>query len=166
VRRLAAAAAILVAAVCSGCGSSAKNLRPNQLQRAVLQPADLRGWTRFQNDPGTIADTGPLGSPDRTGDWIARYRRADGLITSRVDLYRSAKAAHAAYAKLQEAVSSTTGPHLPSVGSERFGYRSGTLVGVYWRRANVVASLVADGARIDPGALAADADARIARASG
>jgi hypothetical protein len=148
VRRLApAGAAILL--LCAACGgSSARQFAAASLPRIVLQPADVPSWTRFENDSGTAADTGSLGSRDRIGVWIARYRSSQGVVVSRIDLYRSAGAAHDAFKRLgTQAVGNGVAPlpTPPHLGDERVGYTVGTTLifdSIFWRRANAVLSVV------------------------
>src|SRR5436305_6655563 len=97
----------LVLAAGSSCGGGTKTLSAASLSDVVLQPRDLAGWNRFEADAGTRADTGFLGSNDRTGVWIARYRRGAGIVVSRVDLYRSAKAAHKIFDAFQTRAAGT-----------------------------------------------------------
>jgi hypothetical protein len=162
--------AVLTAAgvvMLAGCGSQAM-LNPKRLPQVVLQPSDLPGWTRFQSDPGTEADAGELGSRDRTGDWIARYRRAASIVVSRVDIYENAGAAHDVFKQLQD----TNGAlplRVPALGSERVGYSVGSTTPtsvVFWRRANAIGSVVVQGVGPAAVALAAREDGRIRKAIG
>ncbi len=160
------AVATLVLAAGTACGGTGPTLAVAKLSRVVLQPKDLPGWDRFEADAGTRADTGFLGSPDRRGVWIARYRSGAGIVVSRVDLYRSAKAAHKVYDALQgRATSNTLRPlTLPPLGDERVGYATRstvTLDSIFWRRANAIASLVVQGSRVSATALANREDALI-----
>jgi hypothetical protein len=125
VKRTAAVLAVL-AALLAGCGSGHRMLRPDDLSGVVLRKADLPGWTRFQSDPGTAADAGALGSRDRTGDWIARFRRAAAIVVSRVDIYRSSSAAHAAFANVTSSSGANGAQQLkvPPLGEERGPRRS------------------------------------------
>jgi hypothetical protein len=157
--------ATVVLAACTACGAS-RTLSAASLSRVVLQPRDLAGWSRFQADAGTRADTGFLGSSDRTGVWIARYRRGSGIVVSRVDLYRSAKAAHTVFDALKSRVAGTDVGLLatPKVGEERVGYAissTAKLKSIFWRRANAIASLAVQGNAINPVDLASRADARL-----
>lgn len=174
VRRLVpAGAAVLL--LCAGCGgSSARQFAAGSLPRIVLQPADVPAWTRFQNDSGTAADTGSLGSRDRVGTWIARYRSSQGVIVSRVDLYRSTGAAHNAFARLDaQAVGNGVAPlATPRLGDERAGYTVGTTLifdSIFWRRSNAILSVVLQKPAAKAGEanrLAEREDARAVRALG
>jgi hypothetical protein len=167
VRRLALA--LLVAAGCAACGSSSSSLPAKALPRIVLQPADLAGWTRFQNDAGTAADAGFLGSSDRSGVWIARYRSGKGVVVSRVDLYQSAGAARDVFKTAKTPTANRGVQHLdtPALGDERVGYSTRTSLSVetiFWRRANAIGSIVVEGrdiGRTDAGALASTVDGRM-----
>jgi len=159
------ALAALVLGAASACGS-ARTLSAASLPQSVLQPRDLKGWSRFEADAGTRADTGFLGSSDRTGVWIARYRKAGGIIVSRVDLYGSSKAAHEVFATLQSHVGGTNVGVLPTpkIGDERVGYTTRStpkLDSIFWRRANAIASVAVQGSGPSAAALATRVDARI-----
>lgn len=154
-----------VVALLAGCGGQ-HSLAPGRLSQVVLQPSDLHGWTRFQDDPGTAADAGQLGSRDRTGDWIARYRRGAAVVVSRVDIYRNAAAAHDVFGNLR----GQAGPNgvrplaVPVLGDERLGYRVGGLqpvAAVFWRRANAIGSIVVQGHGPAAAPLAQREDAKI-----
>jgi hypothetical protein len=164
-----AVAAMLVVVVAAGCGSAA-TLSQKDVQRAVLQPADLPGWTRFENDPGTNADVGALGSSDRIGAWISRFRNGKGIVVSRVDVYRSKGAAHTIYARLVgEIGSSARAIATPSLGDERAGYAVSSTVkleSLFWRRANAIGSIVVQGGVANAGKLATRQDSRIGDAAG
>jgi hypothetical protein len=164
----------LVAAVsvvaCAACGGSSHTLEPKSLPRLVLQPAELPGWTRFENDAGTAADAGVLGSRDRNGAWIARYRSPSGVVVSRIDLYRSSADAKRVFSQLRAQASLGTGVRpvaTPSVGDERVGYLAGSVLrfkSIFWRRANAIGSVVVQGRDVskpDAGALAQTVDGRM-----
>jgi hypothetical protein len=161
---------VLAVVACAACGSSSHTLDPKSLPRLVLQPADLRGWTRFENDAGTVGDAGVLGSRDRNGAWIARYRSPRGVVVSRIDLYRSSADAKRLFSQLRAQASLGTGVQqiaTPSVGEERVGYVTGTslkLKTVFWRRTNAIGSIVVQGrdvANPDAGRLAQMVDGRM-----
>lgn len=163
-------APVLVAAVAllAGCGAQ-HSLAPGRLSQVVLQPSDLHGWLRFQDDPGTAADAGELGSRDRTGDWIARYRRGAGVVVSRVDIYRNAAAAHDVFGHLrgQAGTNGVRPLSVPVLGNERLGYRVGgsqPVAAVFWRRANAIGSIVVQGRGPAAASLAQREDAKISRA--
>jgi hypothetical protein len=170
VKRRAAVLAAL-AAVLAGCGSHHQTLRPDSLSSVVLHQGDLPGWTRFQNDPGTAADAGALASRERTGDWIARFRRAASIVVSRVDIYKGSKAAHAAFENVSSRSDGNGVLHLkvPALGDERAGYAvrgPSPVTVIFWRRGNAVGSLVAQGRGIAAAPLAQREDDRIEQALG
>ena len=155
-------------ALAAACGGSAHRLDPKALPTVVLQPRDLPAWTRFENDPGLVADAGFLGSRDRTGAWIARFRSPRGIVVSRVDLYRTASAAGAVFEKLQSHVETNVRSlPTPALGDERVGYVTGSslkLESIFWRRANAIGSIVVEGRdprAVPAGALATTMDERL-----
>ena len=168
-RKLSLVAVVAVVA-CAACGSSSHAVDPKSLPQLVLQPADLPSWTRFENDAGTAADAGVLGSHNRTGAWIARYRSPSGVVVSRVDLYRSSSDAKDVFSQLRSEASSGSAVRsvpTPPVGDERVGYLTGTLQmlrTIFWRRANAIGSIVVQGRDVskpDAGALSEKVDARM-----
>jgi len=170
VKRTAAVLAAL-AALAAGCGSHHGTLRPDSLSSVVLRPGDLPGWTRFQDDPGTAADAGALASRDRTGDWIARFRRSASIVVSRVDIYKTSSAAHAAFENVSSRSSANGVQRLtvPPLGDERAGYavRGPSPVSVvFWRRANAIGSLIVQGRGPAAAPLARREDDRIEQALG
>jgi len=165
-------APVLVAAVAllAGCGSQ-HTLAPGRLPQVVLQPSDLRGWMRFQDDPGTAADAGELGSRDRTGDWIARYRRGASVVVSRVDIYRNGHAAHDVFGHLsgEAGTNGVRALTVPPLGDERLGYRvagAQPVTAIFWRRANAIGSVIVEGPGPPATPLAEREDAKISRAIG
>jgi hypothetical protein len=148
----------------------------SELASAVLQPADLPGFSQFAEGAQVRSDAhpGPRNDPARFGrsaGWIARYRRSDGstkgplVVESRTDLFDSADGAGKdldAYAREYAGQSGAEEIDAPALGDGarafRFGSASDHFVLVAWREANATASVLADGIALK----AADAE-RLAR---
>lgn len=156
-------------------------MEEGSLPRLVLQPPDLGAvWTRF--------DAGPLGLGEqpggersdprrfgRIGGWKARYRRAAVVVESRADLFGGADGAVREVEQAREEIRATARRVAePALGAEA---HAGVLAQgplrvhvVVWRDANVVATIVANGAATqfsldDALALARKQQQRIAAAS-
>jgi hypothetical protein len=182
----------VLAAACGGAGGTA--VRPSQLPRLVLQPADLGGaFTRF--DVGRQAQLdrvpGPRADPTRfgrEGGWKARYNRPGTpttrgplVVESRADVFRDAGGATkdlAAYraqfgqqAGGRPVRAGRLGAAAAAVMQQRPGRPAARFISVAWRDGNVTASVTVNG--FAPGLRPADAlalaraqERRIARASG
>jgi hypothetical protein len=172
----------VLAAACGGAGGTA--VRPSQLPRLVLQPADLGGaFTRF--DVGRQAQLdrvpGPRADPTRfgrEGGWKARYNRPGTpttrgplVVESRADVFRDAGgatkdlAAYRAQFRRQPGAAgfrvARLGRAATAIVQDRPGTPAARFVSIAWRDGNVTASVTANG--FAPGLRTADAVA-LARA--
>ena len=160
----------LLLAGCSFGGDDGGSVEPGELSGLVLQPDDLpREFQRFDEGRQAIADNpgGSRADPQRfgrQGGWKARYRRVGDaraagplVVESRADLFDSSGGADedlaAARRDLEEASLDWQPIDEPGLGDESFAatlVQSGGTRGVryylvFWRQANVTASLSVNG---------------------
>jgi hypothetical protein len=168
--RRAALLVVLLFAGCSFGGDGGGRVEQGELRSLVLQPEDLpRVFVRFDegrqaiadNPGGSRADTQRFG---RQGGWKARYRRSGTprtagplVVESRADVFDSSTGADedldAARSDLEEAELDWQRIDEPGLGDESFAatlvQRGGTggvrFYEVFWREANVTASLSVNG---------------------
>jgi hypothetical protein len=160
---------MLLVAIGAGCmGGDSAPIERAELERVVLQPADLpRVFVRFDEGRQSRAEQvlGAPGGPSRFGrvdGWQARYRRPGTRMTrgplvieSKADLFESADGARdeleADRSALLEGLSVTGEP--PDVGDESFvatgtqgsGRFAVRFYLVEWRHENAAASVLVNG---------------------
>jgi hypothetical protein len=178
--------ALVGAAIVAGCGHGGEStIKESDLPNLVLAPADLpRGFTEFDSGAQRRADAhpGPREDIERFGrieGWKARFRwigaqrtRQPLVVESRADLFGDgggAKQDLEAYrSELEQPppgsgldVAKLTAPHLGD-GAVAYRAQQGPLlfVTIAWRRANVTASVMAEGRGAHTMAAAAERLAR------
>lgn len=161
---------VLLASGCSLGGGGGATVQVGELSRLVLQPDDLpRVFLRFDEGRQAIADNpgGSRGDPARFGrqdGWKARYRRAGTprtagplVVESRADVFESSSGGdddlEAARRDLEQAELEWQPIDEPGLGEESFaatlvqggGTSEVRFYQVFWRQANVTASLSVNG---------------------
>jgi hypothetical protein len=191
-RRVAVVALVALSVVDAGCGSRGASFDRGELGGLVLQPADLPGYSRFDEGAQVRSDMhpGPRSDPtrfDRVSGWKARFRSVDEkaarplVVESRVDLFGSSGGARDdldAYKQELETAPPGSGAtasmlHTPKLGEQavlaRLKQGATVFFSVAWRRANATASVTTSGlvGRTGPAdalALARRQDAHLLRA--
>ena len=156
---------IVLTLVLAGCSGDQSRVAEADLSEVVLQPADLSGsFERFdegrqasadQPDAGARADTARFG---RVDGWKSRYRRRGGVeirgplvIESRADLFTSSGGAEdeldeVARERAVEPTDRNLGDEAVVVSTTQAGFpRPLRTFVVYWRSANVVGAITANG---------------------
>jgi hypothetical protein len=190
VRRAAVAfLVVFVLAGCSSLGGDSGSVEREELPGLVLQQADLpREFAQFDEGEQALTDTpgGRRADPGRFGreaGWKARYRRAGSrqtvgalVVESRADLFETAGGAEDDLGAAREEVADADLEWMPidepGLGQESFA-ATVVLAGVryykvFWRDANVTASLDVNGFKLALGdvlALARKQERRIADAT-
>ena len=181
---------IVLTLVLAGCSGDSSNVAKADLPEVVLQPADLSGsFERFDEGrqasadqpEGARADTARFG---RIDGWKSRYRRRGGVeirgplvIESRADLFKSSEGAEdeldeIARERAVEPSDRNLGDDAVVVSTTQAGFpRPLRTFVVYWRSANVVGAITANGfqgrvSEKDALRLARLQQARIAAATG
>ena len=155
---------IVLTLVLAGCSNDSSNVAKADLPEVVLQPADVSGsFERFDEGrqasadqpEGARADTARFG---RIDGWKSRYRRRGGVeirgplvIESRADLFKSSGGAEdeldeIARERALEPSDRNLGDEAVLVSTTQAAFpRPLRTFTVYWRSANVVGTLTANG---------------------
>ena len=181
---------IVLTLVLAGCSGDSKRVADADLATVVLQPDDLlRSFERFDEGPQASADQPEGARSDaarfgRIDGWKSRYRRRGGVeirgplvIESRADLFKSSGGAEdeldeIARERAVEPSDRSLGDETVVVSTTQAGFpRPLRTFVVYWRSANVVGAITANGfqgrlSEKDALRLARRQQARIAAATG